>query len=120
MCYKIEYYDEKLQNWLDELPIGLQASFAKLTELLIEFGANLRLPHSKAMGNGLFELRPKAKEGIARIFYCMTYKQKIIFLHAIIKKTERTPKKELKIARRRMKEIKNEKNIKTKTSSKNA
>lgn len=60
------------------------------------------------MGAGLFELRPRSKEGIARIFYCAVTNKKIMFLHGMIKKTEETPKKELKIARRRLKEVKNE------------
>ena len=116
MNYQIDYCDGKPQQWLDALPVGVQASFLKLTELLIEFGANLRLPHSKAMGNGLFELRPKGKEGIARVFYCVMTKKKIIFLHGFVKKTEQTPKKELRIARSRMKEIKDEKNKKAKNA----
>ncbi len=108
MKWKIDYYNKKLQNWVDELPIGIRAAFTKLTELLIEFGVDLRLPHARGMGDGLFELRPKGKEGIARIFYCACIGKKIIFLHGVIKKTEKTPKKELKIAKKRMKEIKNE------------
>jgi phage-related protein len=60
------------------------------------------------MGNGLFELRPHGMEGIARLFYCTVISRKIIFLHGYVKKTQKTPKKELKIAIRRMKEVKNE------------
>ena len=108
MNYSIDYYDEKLQEWLDDLPVGIQASFTRLTELLILFGADLHLPFSRALGNGLFELRLKGKEGIARVFYCMLLDKKIIFLHGFIKKTQQIPNKELKIALRRMKEVKNE------------
>ena len=106
--WEIEYYSDKVQDWIDELPTGIQASFARLTELLIEFGIDLHLPHAKSMGSGLFELRPKGKEGIARLFYCAVVSRKIIFLHGFIKKTQKTPKKELKIAVRRMNEVKNE------------
>ncbi|HLB56517.1 MAG TPA: type II toxin-antitoxin system RelE/ParE family toxin [Coxiellaceae bacterium] len=106
--WKIEYYDENLQNWVDILPVGIRASFARLSELLIEFGVDLRLPHARKMGAGLFELRPRGKEGIARIFYCALIGKRIMFLHGIRKKTEETPNKELKIARRRLKEVKNE------------
>jgi len=58
------------------------------------------------MGEGLFELRLKAAEGIARIFYCTMIGRRIGMLHQFIKKTDKTPPKELAIARRRLKEIK--------------
>jgi len=107
MNWTIEYYNNRVQHWVDAMPVGIRADYAQLTKLLMEFGANLRLPHSRAMGNGLFELRPKGREGIARIFYCMQYDKRIVILHGFIKKTEDTPQKELNIALRRMYEVKN-------------
>jgi phage-related protein len=71
------------------------------------YGPDLGMPHTRAMGEGLFELRLKAAEGIARVFYCTMVGRKIVILHHFIKKTDKTPSKELEIARRRMKEIKN-------------
>jgi phage-related protein len=57
------------------------------------------------MGEGLFELRPRGREGIARVFYCMKVGKKIIMLHSFIKKTKETPKRKLEIARRRQREV---------------
>ena len=59
------------------------------------------------MGNGLFELRLMGVEGIARVFYCTLPGQRIVMLHWLLKKTQKTPGAELDIAIRRMKEIKN-------------
>ncbi len=70
------------------------------------YGPNLGMPHTRAMGEGLFELRLKAEEGVARVFYCTLIGQRIVMLHQFIKKSEKTPRKELEIARRRMKETK--------------
>jgi phage-related protein len=58
------------------------------------------------MGNGLFELRLKAAEGIARVFYCTLIGRKIVVLHQFVKKTDKTPPRELAVAKRRMKEFK--------------
>jgi phage-related protein len=69
------------------------------------FGADLGMPHTRAMGDGLFELRLKGAEGIARVFYCMLVGRKIVFLHHFIKKSDRTPIRELNLAHSRMKEI---------------
>lgn len=72
----------------------------------MEFGPNLRMPHSKAMGHGLFELRARGKEGIGRAFYCYVKDKQIVILHAFIKKTQATPNRELVVAKKRMNEIK--------------
>jgi phage-related protein len=70
------------------------------------YGPDLGMPHTRAMGDGLFELRLKAVEGIARVFYCTMIGKRIVMLHQFIKKTDKTPPKELAIARRRLKEVK--------------
>lgn len=65
------------------------------------------MPHTRAMGDGLFELRLKSSEGFARVFYCTVVGKKIVILHQFIKKSDKTPARELATAKRRMKEIKN-------------
>ena len=105
MSWTIDYYSEDVRLEIEALPVGIRASYVRLTELLEEFGLELRMPHSRAMGGGLFELRPRGREGIARVFYCMNVGRKIIILHSFIKKTHETPKRELDIARRRRKEV---------------
>lgn len=69
------------------------------------FGPDLGMPHTRAMGGGLFELRIKAAKGIARVFYCTVVDRRIVVLHQFVKKSDKTPHKELEIARRRMKEV---------------
>ena len=71
MPWTIDYYSDEVRLKIDALPADIRASYSRLTELLEEFGLDLRMPHSRAMGGGLFELRPRGREGIARIFYCM-------------------------------------------------
>ncbi len=105
MPWTIDYYSEEVRLEIDALPADIRASYTRLTELLEEFGLDLRMPHSRAMGGGLFELRPRGREGIARVFYCMKVGKRIIMLHSFIKKTQETPKRELDIARRRQKEV---------------
>jgi phage-related protein len=68
----------------------------------------LRMPHSRALGEGLFELRPRSSEGIGRAFYCFVMNRRIVILHAFIKKTQGTPERELKLARKRVKEVRND------------
>ena len=105
MPWTIDYYSEDVRLEIEALPVGIRASYARLAELLEEFGLELRMPHSRAMGSRLFELRPRGREGIARVFYCAKVGRKIIILHSFIKKTNDTPKRELDIARRRQREV---------------
>lgn len=105
MPWTIEYYSEEVRLEIDALPVGIRASYTRLTTLLEEFGLDLRMPHSRAMGGGLFELRPKGREGIARVFYCMKVERKILMLHSFIKKTNETPRRDLDLARQRQKEV---------------
>jgi phage-related protein len=107
MIYTIEYYHPRVKDEIESWPDGILADYARLVELLMEFGPSVRMPHSRAMGDGLFELRPRGREGIGRALYCFFDGQRIVMLHAFIKKTQETPEKELRLARKRMKEIRN-------------
>jgi len=73
--------------------------------MIEEFGPNLGKPHTAPIGQGLFEVRAKGKEGIGSSLFCTLNKQEIVVLHSFVKKTQRTPKRELDKARKRMKEL---------------
>jgi phage-related protein len=107
MTYTINYYSETVQQDIMRLPYSLAGRYVALTKRMVEAGANLGEPHTQAMGSGLFELRLKGAEGIARVFYCTLVGQRIVMLHSFVKKTQKTPAKELTLAKNRMKEIKN-------------
>jgi phage-related protein len=71
-------------------------------------GPHLGMPYTRALRNCLFEIRAKGREGIGRAFYCAQIGQRIIILHGFIKKSKAKPNNELKIARKKLKEIRNE------------
>lgn len=107
MQWVVEYYSMIVERFIfEELPDGLLARYIHLSRRMLEYGPNLKEPHTKALGDGLFEMRLKSGEGIARVMYCTVVGRRILMLHGIIKKSPQTPTKELEIARRRMKEVK--------------
>lgn len=106
MAYTITYYSREVQEDIMNFPVTLQARYIGLTQRMLAYGPNLGLPHTDAFGNGLFELRLKGVEGIARVFFCTLVEQEIVMLHSFIKKAQKTPLKELKLAKQRMKELK--------------
>ena len=105
MDYSIVYYSESVQHEILELPDTLAARYIVLTRRMMTLGPNLGVPHTKAFGHGLFELRLKGAEGIARVFYCTLIAKRIVMLHSFIKKSDKTPLRERKIAEARMKEV---------------
>jgi phage-related protein len=104
--YTINYYSDTVQEQIMELPDTLAARYIVLTRRMIALGPNIGKPHTKAFGDGLFELRLKGAEGIARVFFCTLAGKRIVMLHSFIKKSERTPTREREVAETRMKEIK--------------
>ena len=108
MTWNVTFYSERVEAEILALPAGLLARFLRYAEKMETFGPDLGVPHTRAMGDGLFELRLKAAEGIGRVFYCTLIGRRIVFLHQFVKKTDKTPPKELKIARQRMKELKHD------------
>ena len=105
MAFEINYFHTRVLAEIESWPVDVVADYARLVELLIEHGPSLRLPHSRAFGVGLFELRPKGRSGIGRAFYCYMVGKQVIVLHAFIKKSQQTPDNELKLARKRLKEV---------------
>jgi phage-related protein len=106
--YTINYYSDSVQEQIMDLPDTLAARYIVLTRRMIALGPNLGEPHTKGFGDGLFELRLKGAEGIARVFFCTLVGRRIVMLHSFIKKSERTPSRERETAETRMKEIKRE------------
>lgn len=108
MEWKITYYDSKAQEEIFMLPKTLLARYLRFADLMQEHGSNIGAPHTKALGSGLFELRIKGMEGIARVFYCTLVGKEVVVLHSFIKKTMKIPAREKSIAISRMKEVKND------------
>ena len=106
MNWTIEYYNSNIEESILNLPDELLARYLRLTDLMLEFGPNLGMPHTKQIQKGLLELRIKSKEGIARVFYCTVINKRIVMLHVFIKKSQKIPQKELMIALSRLKEVK--------------
>lgn len=77
-----------------------KAKIVHTVKLLRLYGNKLGLPHSKALGSGLYELRIRGKEEL-RIFYCFAQKKTIYLLHGFKKQTQQIPLKELDIALKR-------------------
>ena len=106
MTWNVTFYNERVEAEILASSIRLACALSAICRTHGTLRPDLGMPHSRAMGGGLFELRLKAADGIARVFYCTLVGRRIVMLHQFIKKSEKTPRKELEIARKRMKEVK--------------
>lgn len=105
MTYQIQFFNMRIKTVIEAWPSGIAASFVRITEQITLSGPNLGMPYTKALGDGLFEIRARGAEGIGRAFFCCIVGRRVVILHGFIKKTQATPMKELELARKRHKEI---------------
>ena len=69
MNWTITYYSNSVQEEILAMPAGFLARYLRYSDRMEVYGPDLGMPHTRAMGDGLFELRLRAADGIARVFY---------------------------------------------------
>ena len=96
-----------IKEWIDELSDESKAEIFKVFELLKKYGIGLGLPFVKHLEAKIYEVRTKDKSGIYRVLYFAHTDRTFVMLHGFKKKTQATPRKEIDIAIKRMKEVQN-------------
>lgn len=90
-----------VKEFLDGLSKAAKPTVYAALAMLEAHGHRLLMPRSRALGDGLHELRVAHPEGPFRILYCFRPGRRIVLLHAFVKRTEQTPKQDLDLARAR-------------------
>ena len=98
--FVIEFYesgngDVPAEEFLLNLDIKMRAKILGIMGILQEKGNQLREPYSKHLEDGIFEIRGKVGTDISRVLYFFYYDGKIIFTNGFVKKTQKTPPKEI-------------------------
>lgn len=102
--YQVTAYKKRddrvpVQDFLDELPLKLREKTLRSLLLLQEFGPSLSVGMSRSMGDGSFKLRTTFGSDITRIFYFFVIGKQVVLTNGFIKKSQKTPKRELEKAR---------------------
>lgn len=88
------------------LPKDMQARFLRISELLQSFGPqHVGVPHVRPLGEKLWEMRFAGLAGIGRAIYAAASGQRLVIPHAFAKKTQKTPRRAIDLARKRSREI---------------
>ena len=102
MRWRVELTEEA-EAEIDALPADMRARFLHIAELLEELGPhNVREPHVKHLEDKLWEMRMTGRDGIARAIYFAAQGRRLIVVRAFVKKTQKTPRREIELALRRM------------------
>ena len=103
--FKVLFYQkadgsEPFKQFLNSLDKKMRAKMVRTIEALQNNGNDLREPYSKHLDDGIFELRAKVGTDISRVLYFFFIGQRIILTNGFIKKTQKTPKKEINLAKK--------------------
>ena len=89
------------------MPVDIRARFVRVKELIESHGLDrVGEPHVKHLDGKLWEMRMKGKDGIARSIYVTAKGKRVVVLRSFVKKTQKTPRREIELARDRTKELK--------------
>jgi len=106
MKWTVETLNEIVDVELERLPADMRARFIRVVGLIEEFGLdNVGQPHVKHLEGPLWEIRLSGKSGISRALYVTAQKRRVVVVRVFIKKTQKTPRREIKVALERAKEI---------------
>lgn len=105
IAYEKENGEVPVEEFLNSISLKMRAKIYGLMGILQEKGNLLREPYSKHLEDGIFELRCKFGSDITRILYFFYYEGKIVMTNGFVKKTRKTPKEEIQLAKNRRKDF---------------
>ena len=106
MPWAVQFLDDDAKAALDAFPVDIQARFLRIARLIESAGLpNVHEPYVKHLEGALWEMRMKGKDGIARAVYVTATGSRVVVVHVFVKKTQKTPRREIETALRRAKEV---------------
>ena len=109
MAWTVEFLSENVEDEFDELPLDMKAKFEQIAHLISEHGLrNVGMPYVRHLQDKLWEMRLKGRDGISRALYVTALEERVVVVRVFIKKTQKTPPREIRLALKRAKEIEDE------------
>lgn len=104
-CFDVIAYTKRdgtvpVNQFLYTVPEKMRAKIFVELDLLADYGNELREPYTKHIEDGIFELRIKLGTNISRVMYFFYVEKRIILTNGFIKKTQRTPRSEINLAKK--------------------
>ncbi len=106
MTWAVEFLNETVVAEIEALPVDMRARFTRIGELIESHGLEkMREPHVKHLEGPLWEMRMIGKDGISRAIYVTATARRVVVVRVFIKKTQKTPRSEIRLALERTKEV---------------
>ena len=106
MTWSVETLNSVVDEELEALPNDMRARFVWISQLIEAHGLNnVKEPHVKHIEGALWEMRMKGRDGISRALYVTTQPKRVVVVRVFVKKSQKTPRREIKLALERAKEI---------------
>ena len=109
MSWTVEFYksdkgSEPVKDFFNSLPVSARAKVVRIMDMLVDHSVLLKEPYTRQVRGKIRELRIKDNQGAIRVLYFTYTGKRFILLHGFIKKTEKTPVRDIEIAEQRMNE----------------
>lgn len=105
--WTVETLNQLVDGEVEQLPADMRARLVRIGSIIEAVGFDgLPVDTIKHLEDKLWELRLRGKDGIARAIYVTAVHRRVVIVRVFVKKTQKTPKNELELARRRAKEVK--------------
>ena len=106
MPWTVETLNATVDEELEALPADMRARFTHISFLIEEFGLDkVREPHVKHLRGPLWEMRLSGRGGVSRALYVTFIGQRVVVVRVFIKKSQKTPEADLKLARSRKRQL---------------
>lgn len=104
--WKVEFLNEIAEAEFDALPIEIKAKIVRISELIEEVGLfSVKEPYIRHVHDKIWEMRATGKEKLVRSLYTTVTGKRVVILRTFVKKTRKTPRREIEIALQRTKEL---------------
>ncbi len=110
--WKVEFLNQAAEAEFDHLPTEIKAKIVRISQLIEEVGVSfVKEPYVRHVQDKIWEIRARSKEKVARSLYTTARGKRVVILRTFIKKTRKTPKREIELAMQRIKELSHGKDI---------
>jgi phage-related protein len=106
MRWVVELLDGRVAEEIEALPADMKARFRRIVELIQTQGLDrMREPHVKHLEGPIWEMRMSGRDGISRALYLTARGRRVVVVRAFVKRTQKTPRREIELALRRAEEV---------------
>jgi phage-related protein len=106
MAWTVLFLDERVEAEMEQQPADIRARFDQIQQLICNHGPKSLPPKfASYIGDKLWELRMKGKDGIGLALYVTAHSERIVIVRVFTKKTQKTPLQEIRLALQRAEEV---------------